>query len=380
MHIGIDYTPAALQGAGIGRYTRGLVDAVVPLLDADDQVTLLLPGEDPRFARSAWPANVRSRRLPLPDRYQTILWHRLRLPLYVELMTGALDIFHAPNFLLPPVRSAKKLLTIHDLAFLVHPEFAHPDLQRFLARTVPRSIAAADHILADSEASKQDAMRFFNVPDERITVVGAGVEPRFSPAVQGAVEPAKLAGTREKYGLDWPFVFSISTLEPRKNFDGLIRAFAEARRKARFPHHLVIGGGKGWMYENIFAEVQRQNAGDFVHFLGFVDDADLPALYNLADLFAFPSHYEGFGIPVLEALACGTAVLCTDTSSLPEIAGDAAHLVPTNDHPALVDALSDLLTGETARANLAARGPAQAAKWTWEAAAKRLLRVYQTMA
>ena len=375
MHIGIDYTPAALQGAGIGRYTRGLVDAVLPLLDADDRVTLLLPGEDSRFARSAWPANVRTRRLPLPDRYQTILWHRLRLPFYVELMAGSLDIFHASNFLLPPVRSAKKLLTIHDLAFLVHPEFAHPDLQRFLARTVPRSIAAADHILADSEASKQDAMRFFNVPEERITVVGAGVEPRFRPE-----EPAELAGIREKYGLNWPFVFSISTLEPRKNFDGLIRAFAEARRKTGFPHHLVIGGGKGWLYENIFAEVQRQNAGDYVHFLGFVDDADLPDLYNLAELFAFPSHYEGFGIPVLEALACGTAVLCTDTSSLPEIAGNTAHFIPTKDHPALVDALSDLLTDETARLDLAQRGPAQAAKWTWDAAAERLLHVYQTMA
>ncbi|HEY52435.1 MAG TPA: glycosyltransferase family 4 protein, partial [Caldilineae bacterium] len=311
----------------------------------------------------------------LPDRYQTILWQRLRLPFYVELMTGALDIFHAPNFLLPPVRSARKLLTIHDLAFLVHPEFAHPDLQRFLARTVPRSIAAADHILADSQASKQDAMRFFGLPDDRITVVGAGVEPRFRPEQQ-----AKLAGIREKYGLDWPFVFSISTLEPRKNFDGLIRAFAEARRQAGFPHHLVIAGGKGWLYESIFAEVQRQHAGDYVHFPGFVADADLPALYNLADLFAFPSHYEGFGIPVLEALACGTAVLCTDTSSLPEITGDAARLIPTADHPALVDALSDLLTDETARTALAARGPAQAAKWTWEAAAGRLLRVYQAMA
>jgi len=205
MRIGIDYTPAALQGAGIGRYTRGLVDAVLPLLDANDQVTLLFPREESRFAHSAWPANVRTRRLPLTDRYQTILWQRLRLPLYVELMTGSLDIFHAPNFLLPPTRAARKLLTIHDLAFLVHPEFAHPGLQRFLARSVPRSIAAADHILADSAASKQDAMHFFHLPDERITVVGAGVEPRFSPAVQGAENLAKLAGIREKYGLNWPW-------------------------------------------------------------------------------------------------------------------------------------------------------------------------------
>ncbi len=378
MHIGIDYTSAVLQGAGIGRYTRGLVNAVLPLL-GDDQVTLLLPREETPYGRSEWPENVRTRRLPLPDRYQTILWHRLHLPVYVELTTGKLDILHAPNFLLPPVRSAKKLLTIHDLAFLVHPEYAYPGLQRFLAKAVPRSIAAADHILADSEASKQDAIRFFDLRSEQITVVGAGVESRFRPAEQGAMEPAKLAGVREKYGLDWPFVFDISTLEPRKNFDGLIRAFAEARRKAAFPHHLVIGGGKGWLYEDIFKEVERQSAGDCVHFLGYVDDADLPALYNLADLFAFPSHYEGFGIPVLEAMACGTAVLCTDTSSLPEIVGDAAYIVPTDNHSALVDALANLLCDDAARTNLAARGPAQAANWTWDAAAERLLHVYQTI-
>ena len=376
IHIGIDYTSAALQGAGIGRYTRGLVDAALPLL-SDDKVTLMLPREDTPHGRTDWPDNIRTRRLPLPDRYQTILWHRLRLPFYVELTTGELDILHAPNFLLPPVRSARKLLTIHDLAFLVHPEYAFPDLQRFLAKAVPRSIDAADHILADSEASKQDALRFFDLRPEQITVVGAGVEPRFSPTGQGSDGNAKLVEIREKYELNWPFAFSISTLEPRKNFDGLIRAFAEARRRAAFPHHLVIAGGKGWLYQNIFEEVRRQNAGDYVHFLGYVDDADLPALYNLADLFAFPSHYEGFGIPVLEAMACGTAALCTDTSSLPEIAGDAAHLIPTDDHAALRDALANLLSDDTTRNLLAARGPVQAAQWTWEAAAERLLQVYR---
>jgi glycosyltransferase involved in cell wall biosynthesis len=374
MHIGIDYTPAALQGAGIGRYTRGLVNAVLPLLNAD-QVTLLFPREHASHARTDWPENVRRVRLPFRDRYQTILWHRLRAPLYVEFLSGSLDIFHAPNFLLPPTRSARKILTIHDLAFLVHPEYAYPDLQRFLAKTVPRSIAAADHILADSEASKRDALRFFDLKSNQITVIGAGVEPRFHP-----LDEEELTGLGERYGLNWPFVFSISTLEPRKNFDGLIRAFAQARRKAAFPHHLVIAGGRGWLYKHIFEEVERQNAGEYVHFLGFVDDVDLPGLYNLADLFAFPSHYEGFGIPVLEAMACGTAVLCTDTSSLPELVGDAAYLIPTADQSALVDALADLLSDSSVRHQFADRGPFQAAAWTWDAAAQRLLHVYQTIA
>lgn len=377
MHIGIDYTAAILQGAGIGRYTRGLVDALLPLLGPADRLTLLHPRESSLPPQPAPPATVSHRRLPLPDRLQTILWHRLHLPLAVEIFTGPLDIFHAPNFLLPPVRRARTLVTIHDLAFLVRPQFAHPDLQRFLAHAVPRSLAGADHILADSEASRQDAIRLFHLPPERITVVGAGVEARFQPLTNSQ----SLHEIRKKYDLpDAPFILSLSTLEPRKNLDGLIRAFVAARQQAALAHHLVIAGKPGWLYENIYAEAERLHAGDFIHFLGFVADADLPALYNLADLFAFPSHYEGFGLPVLEALACGRPVLCTDTSSLPEIAGDAARLIPTGDEAALTEALADLLSDEAARTDLARRGPAQAAPWTWEAAARRLVEVYRHLA
>ncbi|NOZ48658.1 MAG: glycosyltransferase family 4 protein [Chloroflexi bacterium] len=374
MRIGIDYSSAALQGAGIGRYTRGLVDALLPLLAADDEAVLLVPAGDLPFARRSWPRQVSLRRLPLSERALTIAWHRLRLPLPVDWFSGPVDVFHAPNFLLPPLRRGKRILTIHDLAFFVTPQYAYPPLQRFLARTVPRSIAAADHVLADSQASKDDAMRLFGLRSQQITVVGAGVEARFRP-----LEPEQCAAVRQKFGLDWPFVLSLSTLEPRKNFDGLIRAFAHARQRAGFPHHLVIGGSKGWMVEPIFAEVQRQGVADVVHFLGFVPDEDLPALYNLADLFAFPSHYEGFGIPVLEAMACGTAVLCSDTSSLPEIAGDAAFLVPTDDAPALAAGLSLLLTDDRARAELARRGPAQARRFSWQAAATQLYDVYETL-
>ena len=372
MRLAIDYTPAALQGAGIGRYTRGLVDALVQRLGDGDRVTLLLPRGEAPFARTAWPPGVQMKRLPLSDRWQTILWHRLRVPAPIEWWSGAIDIFHAPNFLLPPVRRARTLLTIHDLAFLVRPEYAFPDLRRFLENAVPRSVARADHILADSEASRQDAIRLFGLAPERVTVVGAGVEPRFRPLPDEAVAPV-----RAKYGLSEPFVLSVSTLEPRKNFDGLVRAFVQARRRARFPHHLVIAGKKGWLYEPIFRAVEEAGAEDIVHFLGFVPDEDLPALYNLADLFAFPSHYEGFGIPVLEALACGAPVVCTDTSSLPEVAGDAAMLIPTGDHEALVDALAHLLTDAEARLALSRKGPARAAQFTWEGAAERLLAVYR---
>ncbi len=375
MRIAIDYTPAALQGAGIGRYTRGLVDALLPLLGNEDEVVLVMPREQGPFARREWPSQVRQRRLPLPERYQTILWHRAHLPLPVDWITGRVDIFHAPNFLLPPTRHARTLLTIHDLAFLVRPQYAYPPLRDFLEKAVPRSVARAHHILADSEASRQDAIRLFGLAPDRVTVVGAGVEPRFRPLPPSAVEPV-----RRRYGLDGPFVLSVSTLEPRKNFDGLVRAFAQARRAGGFPHHLVIAGGKGWLYEPIFEAVEELGVGDVVHFLGFVPDEDLPALYNAADLFAFPSHYEGFGLPVLEALACSTPILCTDTSSLPEITGDAAYLIPTDDQDALTEGLIQLLGDEALRQTLAQRGPARAASFTWHAAAQRLWEVYRRVA
>ncbi len=376
MHIAVDYTPAALQGAGIGRYTRELIRALVPLLDPEERMTLLYPRERGPFEPTTpWPAAVTVRRLPLPDRWQTIFWHRLRLPLAVDRWTGPFDLFHAPNFLLPPVRSGKTLVTIHDLAFLIHPEYAYPPLQRFLAGAVPRALARADHILADSEATRQDAIRLFGLSPARVSVIGAGVEPRFRPLDRQALRPVAV-----RYGLDaFPFVLTVGTLEPRKNIDGLIRAFAEARRAAGFPHHLVIAGGRGWLYKKIFAEVARQNAEPFVHFLGFVPDADLPALYNLADLFVYPSHYEGFGLPVLEAMACGTPVVCTDTSSLPEIAGDAAWLLPTGDDEALVATLVRLLGEADCRRELGRRGPPRAARWTWDQAAQRLLAVYRSL-
>lgn len=376
MDIAIDYTPAVLQGAGIGRYTRELVRALLPLLDPTDRVTLLYPRERGHFEPTvAWPDSVRIRRLPLPDRWQTVLWHRLRVPLPVEWLTGPFDLFHAPNFLLPPVRRGRTIVTVHDLAFLIHPEYAYPALQRFLAAAVPRALARADHILADSEATRRDAIRLFRLSPDRISVVGAGVEPRFRP-----LDRAALRGVADRYRLNgFPFVLTVGTLEPRKNLDGLIRGFALARRMADFPHHLVVVGGKGWLYEKIFAEVERSRVGDVVHFLGFVPDTDLPALYNLADLFAYPSHYEGFGLPVLEALACGTPVLCTATSSLPEIAGDAAWLIPPGDDEALATALARLLSDADLRRAFGRRGPPHAAAWTWDKPAARLWTVYRSL-
>ncbi len=380
MRIIIDYTPAVHQGAGIGRYTRGLVDALTRL-DTRHQYTLLVLGRaGARFIPGALPANFKLRYVPLSDRWATVLWYRLNLPLPVDLFAGRADLFHGPSFTLPP-SFIPSLLTVHDLSFLRYPQGAHPALLAWLSRAVPRSLRRARHVLADSENTRSDLIELMGVPAGRITVIGAGVDERFRPVT----DPAILADVRARYRLSDRFILGISTLEPRKNFTGLIAAFNRLATTTDRPSsvddlHLVIAGGKGWLYDDIFAEADASPVRERIHFTGFVADEDLPALYTRADLFAFPSHYEGFGIPVLEAMACGTPVVCADNSSLPEVAGDAALLVAATDTDALADAMQRLLVDTSLRTGLIERGLAQVRKYTWEGAARRLLEVYEAVA
>jgi glycosyltransferase involved in cell wall biosynthesis len=375
MHIAIDYTPATHQRAGIGRYTRGLVQALARL-DTQNQYTLLALGQSGmHFVPTALPANFSIRFAPISDRWATVLWYRLNLPLPVEVFSGRADIFHGPSFTLPP-SFAPSLLTVHDLSFLRYPQGAHPALLSWLTKAVPRSLRRARHVLADSENTRTDLVELMQVPPDQITVIGAGVDERFKP--EG--EPETLARVRARYRLPDRFILSISTLEPRKNFTGLIAAFEQLTISSLTDLHLVIAGGKGWLYDDIFAAAETSPVSERIHFAGYVADEDLPALYSLAALFVFPSHYEGFGIPVLEAMACGTAVVCADNSSLPEIAGDAALLVDATDTQALADAMHRLSVDASLREELIGRGYEQAMRFTWDNAAQRLLHVYHNMA
>ncbi len=372
LNIGIDYTAALKQGGGIGRYTRGLITTLARL-DDSSRYTLLHTPDAPGGGLAYFGGfpNFSARKYPLPERWLTIGWHRLYLPAPVEWFSGPLDLFHSPNFILPPTRRAKTLLTVHDLSFIRHPQGAVDRLRRWLNVVVPRSLARADHVLADSESTRLDLQEIFGVAERDITVVGAGVEERFRPIT----DTAALETVRRRYRLPQKFVLGLGTLEPRKNFTGLIAAFEQS--PVRETHHLVIAGGKGWLYDDIFAAAESSAVAQRIHLPGFVADADLPALYSLADIFAYPSHYEGFGIPVIEAMACGTPVTCADNSSLPEVAGSAALLVPATDTAALAEALHQLSIDYSLRENCISNGFAQAQKFNWPAAARRLLGVYQ---
>jgi glycosyltransferase involved in cell wall biosynthesis len=294
----------------------------------------------------------------------------------VEAFIGSLDLFYSPDFVLPPVLRARTLLTVHDLSFVRYPQTADPRLYRYLNVVVPRSVERADHILADSQNTAHDLAELWGVPAGKVSVLYSGVESRFRPVTDGA----ELARVRGRYDLPQSFIFTVGTLQPRKNYERLIRAFRQLWTAPEgHSHRLVVAGGNGWLYESIFDSVQELGLDQGVLFPGFVDDADLPALYTLADLFVFPSLYEGFGLPVLEAMACGTPVVCSDASSLPEVAGDAALLVDPLDVEGWTQAMGQALNDEELRRRLVARGLAQARRFTWERAAGELQRLCRSL-
>ena len=379
--IGFDATAALTQGGGIGRYTRELIHALVAeapgyrytLFSARPPAVLPVPNSLPVAA------HVAHRPAPVDEHWLYRLWYRAGIPLPVQLFTGPIDLFHSPAFVLPPVGGGTPpLLTVHDLSFVHYPATFPANLVAYLNRVVPRSVARATHILADSQSTKRDLAAIWRVPNDKVSVLYSGVNERFRPVTDATA----LAAVRARYGLgDRPYVLAVGTVQPRKNYELLVRAFRAVAQAG--PHVLVIAGGRGWLIEGLDAEITRQGVADRVILPGFVDDADLPALYSAADLFVFPSLYEGFGLPLLEAMACGVPVISSDASSLPEVAATggepAALLLPPGDEAAWSVAMLRLLTDDAARQRLIAAGAAQATRFTWQAAARQLAALYDRL-
>ena len=373
MRIGFDATSAVQQGGGIGRYTRELLKALAATAPQAHYRIFFASRQRPHPLPPLGP-NFHVTPLPFHDIWLARLWHRAQLPLPVEWITGPIDIFHSPDFTLPPVRrSTRTLLTVHDLSFIRDPGSAAPGLLHYLNTVVPRSVARADHILAVSQATRDDLVELYHTPSEKISVLYNGVSEAFQPVADAVA----LEAVRARYGLGpGPFILAVGTLQPRKNYTRLIQAFAQLRQR---DVNLVIAGGKGWLFDSIFAEVERLGLRGRVLFPGFVADADLPALYSAARVFAYPSLYEGFGIPLLEAMACGAPVVTSTASSMPEVTGEAALLVPPADVEALAAALDRALTDEPLRADLIAKGYQRAREFRWEKSVQQLLEIYRTV-
>jgi glycosyltransferase involved in cell wall biosynthesis len=375
MRIAIDYTAAIRQGAGIGSYVRYLVEALLAQ-DTSDRFTLLSSGRV--TAERPFPAgeNVRGQSILVPDRYLNILWYRWRMPIPATIFCGPTDIYHGPDFVLPPLgRRVRKVVTIHDLAFLEHPEYAVPSLAAYLQKVVPEAIAEADIVATVSQEVSRTLITHFHTPEEKLAVIPNGVAPHF----RRITDPILLSATQHKFALKHPFVLAVGTMEPRKNHLGLIKAFYQAQQKKKGPAMLAIAGGPGWLYEETRKLVEDLQLEKKVRFLGRVSDLELITLYSMADIFAFPSFFEGFGVPPLEAMACGAPVITSNTSSLPEVAGDAALLVDPTNTEALANAILRLLEDEQLREDLRQKGYERAGQFSWAASAQKMLAVYQRL-
>ncbi len=375
MRITFDVSPAVHRHAGLGRYAQQLLAALLACDQANEYAAFYhAASADLRPGPPLDHIPVRQVALGAkPWRMSVLLadWAGMTMDRWLPHS----DIFHATEHLLPPLKNVKTVFTLHDLIFQLYPEYHLPLNRRFLQTAMPRFLRRADAIIAVSQCTKQDAIRFYHVPPSKITVIPEGVNPALRPEM----DPDRRAAVRARYAPPGPFLLFVGTVEPRKNIPTLVDAVRLLQERGH-PHHLLIAGRTGWLYQGIFDHVERSGIKDAVHFLDYVPDADLPALFAACDAFVFPSLYEGFGLPPLEAMACGAPVICSNTSSLPEVVGDAALLVNPRDVGALAAAIERVITDAALRAEMHARGLANAARFSWEQAARETIAVYERVA
>jgi glycosyltransferase involved in cell wall biosynthesis len=354
---------------GIGRYMVQLARALARL-PADLTVVLLTTTTNDRYGLSA---EFETYVLPLCRLAPALLTLGNPAVAYAVKRYG-LDIIHDPNGIAPflaPRLGAKRIVTIHDAFAYVHPEM-HNRFDNWRYRWhLPYAAGRADAVITNSQHSQSDLVLHLGLPADHVHVTPLGVDCSFTPVSDGPGRAAVLAG----YGIKPPYLLYVGSINGRKNVARLFEAYARVR--ARHPEvTLVVGGKRQWQTAEIDATFRRLDLGDNIHFTGYLDDADLPALYSAAAAFVFPSLYEGFGLPPLEAMACGTPVVTSNVSSLPEVTGEAALLVDPLDVAGLAAAIGRVIDDPALAATLRARGLARAQQFTWERAARETLAIY----
>ena len=367
MRIGIDTRIVHYSGGGIRKYTLHLLHKLAAL-DRTTDYRILHSRKDKNPPR------------PGPNFRPVSCWtpshHRLeRWAFGVEAARLSCDLLHSPDFIPPAFGYRRSVITVHDLTFLHYPEFLTAESQRYYNGQIAWAVRRADHILADSHATKGDLVALLAVPDEKVTVVHLAADPAYRP-----LPAEEVRNVLARYGLAPGYLLFVGTLEPRKNLPGLLQAYRLLVDSTENIGPLVLAGGRGWLYEQVFQRVEDLELVGRVRFLDRVPDADLPGLYNGAGALAIPSFYEGFGLPALEAMACGTPVVAANRASLPEVVGEAGLLVDPEDASAIAEALERALADKPLRARARELGFAQAAGFSWTRTAEETLAVYRVLA
>jgi glycosyltransferase involved in cell wall biosynthesis len=366
--IGIEGEHMLVERVGMGQYMAGLLEALIEG-ERHERFMVFALGRGERKAYAPLHAPALSYRVcPIPRRFhRRLLMAGIAPP--TELLIGARPkVCIWPNFVSwPTLPGVRNVVIIHDLGFVFHGQYLNDDARAYYERLVPRSIRKADRVVAVSSSVRGEIVEQFGVPEKDIAVISPAVDrARFNPRGKQEIELVA-----ERYGLRSPYILYTGTLEPRKNIVGLLDAYAALPAQLRERFQLVLAGGKGWLDAQIEQRLQELAALDIVT-TGYVPDADLPAIYSGAELFVYPSFYEGFGMPPLEAMACGVPVITSNSSSLPEVVGDAAVTLDPTDTQALSEAI-ELVLGDAERASeMRKRGLDQAGLFTWATSAERL--------
>ncbi|MBI5711869.1 MAG: glycosyltransferase family 4 protein [Chloroflexi bacterium] len=357
MRIGIDARLTYYTRGGISNYIRQIVQQIPPLDPHNDY-----------FILHSWKAkeNLDAKRIncftPAHHRFE-------RLALGVEMIPRQLDLLHSPDFI-SPHGAFKKVITIHDLAFLHYPKFLTLDSRRYYHDQIRDAASRAEAIITVSESAHADVINLLNVPAEKITTIYEAPDAKFRPLPKEDVD-----AVTARLGIPNRYLLFVGTFEPRKNVDGLIRAYATIKDTPP----LVIAGNKGWLFEETFKLVYDMKLENRIHFIQDVSPDDIVSLYNAALGLVLPSHYEGFGFPVLEAFACGVPVIISSRASLPELANGSALICDPDDLTSIAYTIQQALSDSQLRESLIEKGFKRVKDFSWEKCARETLEVYRTV-
>jgi glycosyltransferase involved in cell wall biosynthesis len=365
----LDVSAAINSRAGLGRYARSLTQALIA--EMEPSPTLFYNRTRDAQDIPEW-STVPRRSIRIGYKpWRLMVWQGQVLRMSFNRLVPDATLFHATEHLLLPLRDVPTVMTVHDLIFKLFPHHHKRLNYWFLNWAMPLFVRRADAIIVVSQATKNDLIRHYRTPDNKITVVHEAAAPHFR-----VVPDSEVARVRAKYNLPQRFLLAVGTIEPRKNLARLVESLARLRTDYR-DLQLVVVGARGWLYDDFFTRVEELGLKEAVHLPGYVPDDDLPAVFRAATVYVMASVYEGAGLPVLEAMACGVPVTSSRESSMPELGADVVRYFNPYDVDHMTDIIGAVLADDRLRARMAAAGPERAALFSWQRAARETLSVYK---